>query len=95
MRELFIYYRVRLDRAAAVQAAVQRLHAQLRYDNPQLSARLLRRPDEENGLQTWMEIYTAELGITDDIQARIEAGAHALLPLIDGPRHIEVFIPCA
>lgn len=95
MRELFVYYRVRSNKAAAARAAVLRLHAQLRCDHPQLSARLLRRPDEENGLQTWMEIYMAELGITDDIQARIEAGAHALLPLLAGPRHTEVFIPCA
>ena len=95
MRELFVYYRVRPDAAAAAQAAVQRLHAQLRYDDPHLSVRLLRRPDDENGLQTWMEIYAAESGISDEVQARIEAGAQALLPLLAGPRHTEVFIPCA
>ena len=94
MRELFVYYRVRSDNAAAAHAAVQRLHAQLRYDDPHLSARLLRRPEEENGLQTWMETYAAESGITDAMQARIETSALALLPLIDGSRHTEVFLAC-
>jgi quinol monooxygenase YgiN len=95
MRELFVYYRVRSDNAAAAHAAVQRLQAQLRHDDPHLSARLLRRPEEENGLQTWMEIYADEAGITEAMQARIEASAHALLPFIDGSRHTEVFIACA
>ncbi|MEP6874945.1 MAG: DUF4936 family protein [Burkholderiales bacterium] len=95
MRELFVYYRVRSDNAAPAHTAVQRLHAQLRHDHPHVSARLLRRPEEGNGVQTWMEIYAAESGITDEMQARIEADARALLPLIDGPRHAEVFIECA
>jgi Domain of unknown function (DUF4936) len=95
MRELFVYYRVRSDNAAEANAAVQRMQAQLRDDHPHLSARLLRRPEEEDGLQTWMEIYAAEVGITDEMSSSIETQAFALAPLIDGPRHTEVFVPCA
>ena len=95
MRELFVYYRIRSNDAAAARAAGPRVQAQLRRDDPQLSARLLRRPEEENGLQTWMEIYAADAGISEETQARIEAAAQALLPMLDGPRHTEVFIPCA
>ena len=95
MRELFIYYRVRAVDARELQAAVSQLHAQLRGIYTGLSARLLRRPAEENGRQTWMETYASPDGITDAMQSRIESEARALAPLIDGPRHTEVFIACA
>jgi hypothetical protein len=95
MRELFIYYRVRTVDAHAAQAAVSQLHARLRGIDPLLSARLLRRPAEENGSQTWMEAYASPDGITDVMQARIESEALMLAPLIDGPRHTEVFVACA
>ena len=95
MRELFIYYRVRAVDARELQAAVSQLHAQLRGMYPELSARLLRRPTEENGSQTWMETYASPDGVTDAMQTRIESEALMLAPLIDGPRHTEVFIACA
>jgi hypothetical protein len=95
MRELFIYYRVRAADAPAAQAVVAQLHAQLRGMYPQLSARLLRRPAEANGSQTWMETYASPDGITDAMQTRIESEALVLAPLIDGPRHTEVFVACA
>jgi len=95
MRELFIYYRVRAADAQAAQAAVSQLHAQLRATYPRLGARLLRRPADETGSQTWMETYASPDGITDAMQARIESGALMLAPLIDGPRHTEVFVACA
>lgn len=95
MNELFIYYRARPERAPAVQAAVAQLHARLRAQHPALVARLLQRPGEDKGLQTWMETYASDAGIGSDLQAQIEEQAHALLPLIEGPRHVEVFIACA
>jgi hypothetical protein len=99
MRELFIYYRVRSSNAADTQQAVIDFQAQLRNRFPQLMARLLRRPEEEDGRQTWMETYSANslrdpTGIDAGLQTEIEARALALLPLIDGPRHTEVFIAC-
>jgi hypothetical protein len=100
MRELFIYYRVRLLDAAAAEAAVQTLQAHLREQHPTLIARLLRRPEEADGRQTWMETYATDpmqdpTGITAELQTAIEAHAQRLLPLLDGPRHTEVFIACA
>jgi hypothetical protein len=95
MRELFIYYRVRDADAHAAQAAVSQLHAQLHGTYPRLNARLLRRPAEENGSQTWMETYASPDGISDAMQTRIESEALMLAPLIDGPRHTEVFVACA
>ena len=56
MRELFVYYRVRSAQASAALAAVQALQAALRDEVPGLAARVLRRPAEADGLQTWMEI---------------------------------------
>jgi len=94
MRELFIYYRVRSGKALAAQDAVTQLQARLRTLSPRLIARLLRRPDEENELQTWMETYALDNGITEAMQAHIEAEAVALLPLIEGPRHVEAFVAC-
>ena len=99
-RELFIYYQLRSIDAPSAQAAVQALQAQLREQHPQLQMRLLRRFEEgDDGRQTWMEIYSTDpmhdpAGITVELQAEIEARAGALLTLLAGPRHIEVFTAC-
>ena len=95
MNELFIYYRVRSADAPTAQAAVAQLQARLRTDYPRLIARLMRRPIEENGLQTWMEIYASDEGIGEAMRIDIETRALALSSLLDGPRHTEVFVPCA
>ena len=98
MRELFVYYRVRPSDAAAALAATQQLQARLRERYPELRTRLLRRPDTDHELQTWMETYATEpphAGVSAEMQAGIEAEARALASLIQGERHIEVFIACA
>ena len=100
MRELFIYYRVYVADAAVARAAVLGFQTRLQASHPQLIARLLRRSEEIDGRQTWMEIYSTDpmrepAGVSDDMQSDIEAQARALLPLLDGPRHTEVFIACA
>jgi len=97
VRELFIYYRVRAGDAAAALAAVQRLHVELRERWPGLRARLLQRPETDEDLLTWMETYATDPGtggIDAAMQAHIEARASALLPLIQGLRHTEVFTAC-
>ena len=96
MRELFIYYRIRPDRNDAARAAVAEFQMRLRERHPFLRARLLCRPDSDDGRQTWMETYTntpSPDGVSDTMRAEIERAAHRLVPLIDGPRHIEVFLP--
>ena len=95
MNELFIYYRVRSADAPGTQAAVAQLQAQLRTRYPQLIARLLCRPIDDKGVQTWMETYASDEGISDEMQTDIEARASALLTMLAGPRHSEVFVPCA
>ena len=97
MRELFVYYRVNAADADAARAAVLACQSRLRSRHPELSARLLRRPGEIDGRQTWMETYAvdssrAPAGVDVELQAAIEAEAAAALPRwLDGPRHTEVF----
>ena len=100
MRELFVYYRVPATDADAARVEVRALHAELRASMPALRLRLLRRPGESAGQQTWMEIYATDpsiqpAGIGEEQQARIEAVAARMLTRIAGPRHVEVFIACA
>jgi len=100
VRELFIYYRIRVDAARAARGAVGTMQAQLTQRHPGLTARLLRRPDEHDQQQTWMEIYAMQrdgepAGVTPQIEADIAAAAAALAPFIAGTRHTEVFVPCA
>lgn len=97
MRELFVYYRVRADDAEAAMVLVRGLQVRVIAQYPGLSARVLRRPDETDGLQTWMEAYAADPrhapgGVSEAMQAAIETQAAALLPLLAGPRHAELFI---
>ena len=102
MRELFIYYRLRSIDAQAARSLVLDFQAQLRTQYPQLVARLLHRPDPNDaagGPQTWMETYSTDpmrepAGVTAALQSEIEAKAAVLAPLLDGPRHIEVFTTC-
>jgi hypothetical protein len=97
MRELFVYYRVRSLQAPAAREAVLALQAALRQQHPQLRARLLRRPEEHDGQQTWMEGYSTDpkrdpAGIDETVQADIEARAAVLSRFVQGERHVEVFI---
>jgi hypothetical protein len=100
VREVFVYYRVRGVDAAAARAAVLAAQQHLRDRHPSLRARLLRRPEETDGLQTWMETYSTDpmqdpAGITAALQADIESSAQPMAHCIEGSRHTEVFIACA
>ena len=100
MRELFIYYHVRCVDASAALAAVLASHTRLCGQHPGLRARLLRRPEETDGHQTWMEAYATDplqypAGITPALQADIESSAQPMMRYVEGSRHTEVFIACA
>jgi hypothetical protein len=100
MRELFIYYQVPTAEADRARTAVEAFQQRLRQRFPRLIARLLRRPEEAKGLQTWMEVYALpgapdSPGVTEPIEAAIAIEAKNLEGLIAGGRHIEVFVPCA
>jgi hypothetical protein len=97
-RELYVYYRVRDSASAQAHAQVMHLHAELLASWPQLKMRLLRRPEASDGLQTWMEVYAVDpadpqMGIDGVLEAEIEAAAMRCLTLIEGARHVEVFMP--
>lgn len=94
-RWLFIYYRVASVDAVAAGPAVQHLQSRLCRTWPGLQAQWFRRPEEKDGMQTWMEIYARPGGITAEVQAHIEEEARVLAPWCRGPRHVEVFVPCA
>ncbi len=88
--DLYIYYRVPgadapvlRSRAAAMQQCLSQEYG--------IVTGLKRRPQEKDGLQTWMEIYQA---VPEGFEAVLErAVAQAgLTTLIDGTRHIEYFL---
>lgn len=99
-RELYVYYRAAALNADALQVAVSAMHDHLRQSYPGLHARLLRRTDTAAGVDTWMETYTRPQGlntggVTDAMCAHIEQEAAASHHLRAGPRHTELFEPCA
>ncbi|PPE70642.1 DUF4936 family protein [Caldimonas thermodepolymerans] len=94
MRALFIYYRIASADAGAARPAVEAMHAALRRRHPELEAALWRRPQEKDGVQTWMEIYAHPQGVSEALEAEIEEAARTLSPWLQGARHVEVFVPC-
>ena len=77
-RELFVWYRVRRERADDARAAVVALQRSLRSEWPGLQARLLVRDEGETS--TWMETYSLPARSAGDdagIDAAIEAAIAA------------------
>ncbi len=94
--DLYVYYKVRADAAAALAPRVRALQAALasKYG---VAVQLKRRPEARDGLQTWMEVYP---DVDGEFAAALEAGAAQadVVALIEGPRRAEVFMdltPCA
>ena len=94
LRSLFIYYRIASADAAIARGAVEAMQYTLRERHAGLQAALWRRPQEKDGMQTWMETYTHPDGVDESIEADIAAAALALQPWLQGPRHVEAFVPC-
>jgi Domain of unknown function (DUF4936) len=94
MRELFIYFRAQAQDDDAVKAAVHQIQDELRRAWPGLSARLLHRPQVQDGLRTWMEVYAmvGAAGVPPSLQAAIELAAQNSMPWLVGERHVEVFV---
>lgn len=93
--DIYVYYRVRDAHAVQLQPLVSALQADLARRFA-VQTGLKHRPQNENGMQTWMEIY---LDVPDHFDTALERAAvnADLLPLIDGARHIEHFLdfsPC-
>ena len=94
--DLYIYYQVKEADAASLLAAVVAMQAALAARHG-VAVQLKRRPQAQDGRQTWMEVYAATpegfaAALEDAVQ---QAGLSAW---IAGPRHTEVFtdlVPCA
>lgn len=96
MQRLYIYYKAAASEAASIQARVAVMQARLAREHG-LTASLQRRPQAQDGLHTWMEVYA---GFPVDFEALLSQAVAdaALSPCIQGGRHAELFmdiVPCA
>jgi hypothetical protein len=89
VNDLYIYYQVRDEDAAALSPRVRAMQERLKAER-QVGAQLKRRPGAKDGLQTWMEIYPATPPGFDAALATAVQDA-ALSELIAGNRHTEIF----
>jgi hypothetical protein len=88
--DLYIYYHVRSDERDGFRAKALAMQHNLARDCGVATA-LKRRPEEKNGLQTWMEVY---LAVGEDFESRLNqaVAAHGLSEWIQGRRHTEQFL---
>ncbi len=88
--DLYIYYKVGAAAAVELAGRVAALQSALAASHG-VAAALKRRPGEQDGLQTWMEIYAkVPTGFDAALaQAVIDSGVCALTT---GPRHTEIFV---
>ena len=92
--ELFFYWRVAADDAAAARHAAASMQASLRLAHAGLVTGLYERADPAGSTVTLMETYRTPGGITAPLQAAlVAAGDAALLRFCQGPRHLEAFAP--
>ena len=89
MNDLYIYYQVRIEDAAALSSRVRAMQARLAVDHG-VAGQLKRRAETSEGAQTWMEIYLATGAGFDAVLAAAVANA-ALAQLTYGKRHTEIF----
>jgi hypothetical protein len=89
MNDLYIYYQVRDEDAAALSSRVRTMQGRL-YADCGIAGQLKRRPQAKDGLQTWMEIYPATAaGFDAALSAAVQDAA--VTELIAGNRHTEIF----
>ena len=89
MNDLYIYYQVRIEDAAALSSRVRAMQARLALDHG-VAGQLKRRTDAKDGMHTWMEVYPAAKHGFDIVLTAAVAHA-ALARLIHGTRHTEIF----
>lgn len=88
--DLYVYYRVQVADAAVFLTKITEMQDNLSREYGIRTA-LKRRPEEQDGLHTWMEVY---LEVAEDFEATLEqAVASSQLPtMIAGKRHVEHFL---
>ena len=94
MIDLYVYYKVREEHAERLASLACAFQARIIQAG---AARLLRRPESKDGLQTWMEVYP---DVPESFAGELEmaAAGAGFEGLIEGPRRVEVFVefpPCA
>ena len=95
MQDFYVYYKVRAIDAATLAPLVHAMQRRLAQDSG-VQVQLKRRPHDQDGLQTWMEVYP---GVTDAFPAQLAQAVDAagIAPHLAGPRRLEIFtdLPCA
>lgn len=91
--DFFVYYKVRAENVDNLLPRVSALLSEA-FQVFAVKTRLMRRPEEEGGIQTWMEIYHEVPG-DFDIWLRSHCETHDVSPFTDGQRHVERFVPVA
>lgn len=88
--DLYIYYRVQVADAAIFLTKVIAMQDNLARQYGIRTA-LKRRPAEQDGMHTWMEVY---LGVVEEFAAKLEQAVaeNRLSSFIDGKRHVEQFL---
>ena len=87
--DLYVYYQVRAEHAAALLPRVAAMQAGLSAAH-RVSSRLKRRSEMREGLQTWMEVYPDVASEFEAILGR--AAQDAGLAALAGARQTEVFM---
>lgn len=88
--DLYIYYRVPVDKADLLEQQALELQAHLSLQH-QVATELKRRPLDKDGMHTWMEVY---LDVPEHFDSLLQEAvtASGLPALITGPRHTEHFL---
>ncbi|RBA24238.1 DUF4936 family protein [Herminiimonas fonticola] len=88
--DLYVYYRVQVADAAVFLTKITEMQDNLRSEYGIRTA-LKRRPEEQDGLHTWMEVY---LEVAEGFEAKLEqaVASSELLAMIAGKRHMEYFL---
>jgi len=93
MADLYVYYKVRSEDAAALAPRVRALQTEVAATLG-VAGQLKRRPEARDGLQTWMEVYPAA---PDGFAGHLDAAVvrAGLADTIVGGRHTEAFVDLA
>lgn len=88
--DLYIYYRVHVDRTELFKERIGAMQRQLVRDHGIVAA-LKRRPEQSQGFGTWMEVY---LNVPADFESILNqaVAASRLSDLIEDGRHVEHFM---
>lgn len=88
--DFYVYYKVAPDTAAALAPRVKQVQQQLAASHGVTTA-LKRRPGQQNGMQTWMEVYT---GAAPNFAAVLEQAVQqsGIAAYAMGDRHTELFM---